>query len=456
MKTGGHIKPCKVGDVEKHNSRDPEYVERMKTSKHPLNFYPDLALRSNQNWKNEEREVYLDKTTRKPLKVAQVFDQMIAVYTEHDKRHRRPPLKERERFNPKTGKMKTIAGWSPIREMVVVTKSDTKLQDFDKVKAWFAKHGVGTMFLSLQFDEGHLDEQGNLKPNNHAHMGLDFFDWSTGKTVKLGPAKMKELQTVLADALGMERGEIKDLTGMEHLEVVEQRTEAKKKEIMPKLMKFIGGSDKEALETAQAIIQEERQKASRLLTAAVIKNRKADQREKDLDERESAIDGLINAARADERKMLQPVVDKWKEKYDVQVNLNHHKNDQLKNQRDTIQQQNHVIDELKTTVKDKQSLIDLLKNILVQPLIDIFKRVMNTIGHRFEDNDAGFVKSVISADSHAQERENANSLWKFVTEDLGIRTHTAWMSDTKKSLDRLADEGWVQRGNNQQSNQMKI
>ena len=112
MKTGGHIKPCKVGSVEEHNERNPEYVERMKHSKHPLNFYPTLAKRPNFDWKNSEREQYRDKVTGKPLKVAQVFNQMIAVYQEHDKRHRRPPLKDRERLNKKTGKMETVAGWS--------------------------------------------------------------------------------------------------------------------------------------------------------------------------------------------------------------------------------------------------------------------------------------------------------------------------------------------------------
>lgn len=222
MKTGGHIKPCKVGSVEEHNERRQEYVERMKQSKHPLNFYPTLALRPNFNSYNREREEYRDKSTGKPLTVAQVFNRMIDVYTEKDKRHRRPPLKDRERFDPKTGKVKTIAGWSPIREMVVVIKPDTKPEDFDKVKAWFRKHGVETMFLSLHFDEGHL-KNGNLQANNHAHMGLDFFDWETGKTNKLGPKKMKELQDVLADALGMERGEIKEVTGADHMDVPEYR-----------------------------------------------------------------------------------------------------------------------------------------------------------------------------------------------------------------------------------------
>lgn len=229
MKTGGHIKPCKVGDVEAHNERDLEYMERMAKSRHPLHVYPELASSSNQAWKNSDREQYRDKQTGRILKVAQVFDQMIESYKAHDKRGRRPPLKDRERFDKRTGKMKTIAGWSPIREMVVVIKPDTKLSDFDKVKTWFMNHRVSPMFLHLHFDEGHLDDAGNFIANNHAHMGLDFFDWDTGKTVKLGPEKMKELQTVLADALGMERGEIKELTGTEHRDVVEQRFVAQAK-----------------------------------------------------------------------------------------------------------------------------------------------------------------------------------------------------------------------------------
>lgn len=224
MKTGGHIKPCKVGSVEEHNERNPEYVERMKHSKHPLNFYPTLALRPNFDWKNSEREQYRDKATGKPLKVAQVFNQMISVYQEHDKRHRRPPLKDRERLNKKTGKMETVAGWSPIREAVIVIKPDTKPEDFKPVMDWFRLNGVEPMFLDLHFDEGHIDQDTNeFRCNNHAHLGLDFFDWDTGKTVKLGPKKMSELQTVLADALGMERGEIKEVTNRDYMDIPEYR-----------------------------------------------------------------------------------------------------------------------------------------------------------------------------------------------------------------------------------------
>ncbi len=230
MKTGGHIKPCKVGDVEAHNRRDPKYLDRMSRSKHPLEIHPELALRPNEEWVNTIRNEYMDDNGKR-MTVANIFNKMIDVYKGHDKRGRRPPLRDRERIDPKTGKVKVIAGWAPIREMVVVIKPDTKLEEFDKVKDWFAHYGVNVISSSCHFDEGRENkETGAWHCNNHAHMVLDFFDWGTGKTIKLDKPELRELQTVLADALGMERGEIKEITGKEHLDVVEQRLASAEKE----------------------------------------------------------------------------------------------------------------------------------------------------------------------------------------------------------------------------------
>lgn len=230
MKTGGHIKPCKVGDVEAHNRRDPEYLKRMEQSKHPLEIHPELALRPNEEWVNTTKSEYMDDNGKR-MTVANIFNRMIDRYKEKDKRHRRPPLKDRERIDPKTGKVKVIAGWAPIREMVVVIKPDTKLSEFEKVKDWFAHLGINVMSLAVHFDEGHQNkETGAWRCNNHAHLVLDCFDWGTGKTIKLGKPELRELQTVLADALGMERGEIKEITGKEHLDVVEQRLASAEKE----------------------------------------------------------------------------------------------------------------------------------------------------------------------------------------------------------------------------------
>ena len=136
MKTGGHIKPCKVGDVEAHNRRCPEYLKRMEQSKHPLEIHPELALRPNEEWVNTTKSEYMDDNGKR-MTVANIFNRMIDRYKEKDKRHRRPPLKDRERIDPKTGKVKVIAGWAPIREMVVVIKPDTKLSEFEKVKPFW-------------------------------------------------------------------------------------------------------------------------------------------------------------------------------------------------------------------------------------------------------------------------------------------------------------------------------
>ena len=452
MKTGGHIKPCKVGSVEEHNERKEEYVERMKQSKHPLYFYPDLALRPNFNRYNESREQYLDKDTRKRLTVAQVFNKMIEVYTDKDKRHRRPPLKERERFDPKTGKMKTIAGWSPIREMVVVIKPDTKPEHFNKVNTWFRENRVEPMFLSLHFDEGHLDDAGNLKANNHAHMGLDFFDWETGKTVKLGPKKMKELQTILADALGMERGEIKEITGKEHLDVVEQRIDAQEKRMLPKLMRHIKGTDKEALEVAQQIIENDKKKAQRFLSGAEVKLDKAEKKlalagEKlaEVEQREADIDNIVDAARTDEHDKMQLVVDEWVRKYNTQCTLNHNKSDQMKQQRDTITQQNRDIDGLKKTVSQlkqqiekKDSLFnDLLEALMSIPYIGAAIKAIIRVATNYTPN--AFTQEEVNNVATSVNIMGADALWSLANKhpDLANDKHDTWHELCKDLVDRI-------------------
>ncbi len=57
----------------------------------------------------------------------------------------------------------------------------------------------------------------------------------TGKSCKLASQKMSEIQTILAETLGMERGTSEELTGRDHLErtdqvVTKQKQEAEKPE----------------------------------------------------------------------------------------------------------------------------------------------------------------------------------------------------------------------------------
>ena len=61
--------------------------------------------------------------------------------------------------------------------------------------------------------------------NLHAHFVADCLDWKTGRTVKLSEEDMslKGLQGLVADALGMERGEAKKVTGAEHRDMWQQK-----------------------------------------------------------------------------------------------------------------------------------------------------------------------------------------------------------------------------------------
>lgn len=61
--------------------------------------------------------------------------------------------------------------------------------------------------------------------NYHAHLVVDCLDHNTGRTVKLSDDDMslKGIQGIIADALGMERGNAKEVSGVNHRTVEQQR-----------------------------------------------------------------------------------------------------------------------------------------------------------------------------------------------------------------------------------------
>lgn len=445
MKTGGHIKPCKVGSVEEHNERDPEYVERMKQSKHPLNFWPSLALRPNQSWTNTGRKEYQDKKTGKAMKVAQVFNQMINVYTEKDSRKRKPPLKERQRFNPKKGKWETVSGWSPIREMVVVIKPDTKIEDFDKVKAWFAKHGVCTMFVSLHFDEGHLDEAGNLVANNHAHMGLDFFDWETGKTVKMGPKKMKELQDILAEALGMERGEIKEITGKEHLDVVEERLDAKlkeEKEVDARL------ESKRIQESQLDSNIKEKQDLQKRLDESIDNDQTylQDLRDEVIPAKEKEVDALNDRIetlnRAIEEK--KPVLADQKKSIEDNSAIIREQRKELSDIRAEYRNlASSIVSHLQADAEKWKSRFNSAWEGAVIAIEAIINRIIDRRAQYFTQGQAQAVANVMDGVEDTETRQRyGRELMDMAKEDLPESVPDKWVTDTARDVDKIARQDW--------------
>lgn len=140
--------------------------------------------------------------------------------------------KERERKG-KNGKIVKIAGCSPIREGVLLVRSDTTLADVRKFgEECQRRWGITPLQIFLHKDEGHwLNGQPEaedresfkvgdrwFKPNYHAHIVFDWMNHETGKSRKLNDDDMMQMQTLASDILLMERGQSKAVTGKEHLE----------------------------------------------------------------------------------------------------------------------------------------------------------------------------------------------------------------------------------------------
>ncbi len=140
--------------------------------------------------------------------------------------------KERER-KTKSGKIIKVAGCSPIREGVLLIKSDTTLEDVRRFSEECQQRwGITPLQIFLHKDEGHWlsgepapDDKESFqiggkwfKPNYHAHIVFDWMDHNTGKSRKLNDDDMMQMQTLASDILSMERGQSKTVTGKEHLE----------------------------------------------------------------------------------------------------------------------------------------------------------------------------------------------------------------------------------------------
>ncbi len=114
---------------------------------------------------------------------------------------------------------------TPIREGVVVIDKATSMEDLlrfaEKLQDRFS---IKTIQIHIHRDEGHHKAK-EWKPNLHAHLVFDWTD-STGKTLKLKRQDMAELQTILSDCIGMERGKTSE---KRHLNAIQYKVEAEEK-----------------------------------------------------------------------------------------------------------------------------------------------------------------------------------------------------------------------------------
>lgn len=225
-KTSDNIRPCNIGQSEAHNRRTPQYLAHI--NKDNIYLRTDL-MDGNESWVSPRIEGI-------PLReYYKYIGEMVKAKT-----GRAMQTKDRTRLNKKTGKTTTVRGSTPIKEGVVVCKADTTMNQLQRYgQLCYERWGITPLQIFIHRDEGHYEIPGDKatwKPNYHAHIVWDWMNHDTGKSCKLTPQDMSEMQTILAETLGMERGTSKELTGREHLErtdyiVAKQKQEAEKARI---------------------------------------------------------------------------------------------------------------------------------------------------------------------------------------------------------------------------------
>ncbi|WP_367749178.1 hypothetical protein [Helicobacter pylori] len=110
--------------------------------------------------------------------------------------------------------------------LVVNIKTNTTMSDLEKLAEHFdLKYGFQCYQIAIHRDEGYIDENNQPHTNHHAHMEFVTLNKENGKNMwgQINRAKLRQIQTEIAQILGMERGK----SGAER---IEPRAYAKMKE----------------------------------------------------------------------------------------------------------------------------------------------------------------------------------------------------------------------------------
>ncbi|MFP6021321.1 hypothetical protein ACLF8V_07805 [Helicobacter pylori] len=123
--------------------------------------------------------------------------------------------------------------------LVVNIKTNTTMSDLEKLAEHFdLKYGFQCYQIAIHRDEGYIDENNQPHTNHHAHMEFVTLNKENGKNMwrQINQMKLRQIQTEIAQILGMERGTDKRLSGAERIEPRKyaQMKEKERKELQAK------------------------------------------------------------------------------------------------------------------------------------------------------------------------------------------------------------------------------
>ena len=139
-------------------------------------------------------------------------------------------------YTEKTGQ-KVQKSFAAFRESVLVVRegvTDEQLQAF--IRRAEALTGWKAVGCWLHLDEGHvrskyIEGQDGFSLNAHAHVLWDCQNHETGKSIKCQRNQLSQMQDILAEATGMERGNYAQDTGVKRRTAQEQRIHAQEQRI---------------------------------------------------------------------------------------------------------------------------------------------------------------------------------------------------------------------------------
>ena len=186
-----------------HNRRTAEYLAHIGRDK----FYVRTDLMAaNETWVASD----FGGTS-----LSERYNQIAAMVKE--KTGRAMQTKDRERVNKKTGKVTVVRGSTPLKEGVVVIKDDTTLEQLQHFCEVCRSGGVSrpcksssTVMRALQHPRRYRHME--AKPSCPYRMGLD--EPRHREILQAGREKPpSDMQTLLAECLDMERGQLKGASG---------------------------------------------------------------------------------------------------------------------------------------------------------------------------------------------------------------------------------------------------
>lgn len=180
-------------------------------AKASINFKPIKALSEQHN----ERTQKLD-----------YVESEFSVNNENWKSHSIQEMeREIKRYCKEKSGRKLQKNATPIREAVVNLNEHHSMDDLKKLAGRLQEEkGMKCFQIHIHRDEGRW-ENDEFKFNYHAHMVFRWQDMESGKTLRLNKADLSQIQTLVAEDLGMERGDFKENSNRERLEAVEYKVQ---------------------------------------------------------------------------------------------------------------------------------------------------------------------------------------------------------------------------------------